>query len=62
MGAVRPGATSHPHGYKSGTDSAHLEGGPAPGAVTALKTLEELRVIGLVRVDMETQIIVREET
>lgn len=27
-------------------DSAHLEGGPAPGAVAALKTLEELRVVG----------------
>lgn len=29
-------------------DSAHLEGGPASGAVAALKTLEELWVIGLV--------------
>lgn len=62
MGAVRPGATSHPRVYRSRTDGAHLEGGPAPGAVAALKTLEELRVIGLVRVDVETQIIVREET
>lgn len=59
---MRPGAISRPHRYKSKTDGAHLEGGPAPGAVAALKTLEELRVIGLMRVDVETQIIVREET
>lgn len=49
-------------GSETWLSGAHLEGRPTPGAVTALQAAEELWVASLVRVDMEAQVIMGEET